>query len=70
MIVTKFGGSSLADAEQFEKVRNIINMDKQRVFVVPSAPGRSSKHDDKITDLLYQCHTLCEKKCLLPTYSN
>ena len=61
MIVTKFGGSSLADAKQFEKVRNIINMDKRRIFVVPSAPGRRFDQDDKITDLLYQCHTLCEK---------
>lgn len=55
-IVTKFGGSSLANAKQFEKVRNIINMDSRRVFVVPSAPGRRFKGDEKVTDLFYQFH--------------
>lgn len=57
-IVTKFGGSSLADAKQFEKVRNIINMDSRRIFVVPSAPGRRFNGDDKVTDLLYQFYRL------------
>jgi aspartate kinase len=52
-IVAKFGGSSLCDAGQFRKVRNILAMDARRVFVVPSAPGRRFDKDDKVTDLLY-----------------
>ncbi len=55
-IVTKFGGSSLADAGQFAKVKNILLMDADRKYVVPSAPGRRFKDDDKVTDLLYRCH--------------
>ncbi len=56
--VAKFGGSSLADACQFEKVRAIILMDPERAYVVPSAPGRRFDGDDKVTDLLYRCHKL------------
>lgn len=56
MIVTKFGGSSLADASQFKKVRNIIFENTDRRYVVPSAPGKRYPKDDKITDLLYLCH--------------
>ncbi len=55
-IVTKFGGSSLADAGQFAKVKEILLMDSRRQYVVPSAPGRRFKEDEKITDLLYSCH--------------
>ena len=55
-IVTKFGGSSLADAEQFAKVRRILFLDPARRYVVPSAPGRRFKEDEKVTDLLYRCH--------------
>ncbi|MGN1021659.1 MAG: aspartate kinase [Aristaeellaceae bacterium] len=55
-IVTKFGGSSLADAGQFAKVKAILDMDPARMYVVPSAPGRRFKEDDKVTDLLYRCH--------------
>lgn len=55
-IVTKFGGSSLADAGQFQKVREILLMDEARQYVVPSAPGRRFKEDDKVTDLLYRCY--------------
>lgn len=55
-IVTKFGGSSLANAEQFEKVKNIILSNKARKFVIPSAPGKRNSKDSKITDLLYLCH--------------
>ena len=57
-IVTKFGGSSLADAGQFKKVRDIVKLDSRRLFVVPSAPGRRFDGDDKVTDLLYKCHSL------------
>ena len=56
MIVTKFGGSSLADASQFKKVRNILLENTDRRYVVPSAPGKRHPKDDKITDLLYLCH--------------
>ena len=55
-IVTKFGGSSLADAGQFRKVKDILLMDEARQYVIPSAPGRRFKDDDKVTDLLYRCH--------------
>ena len=55
-IVTKFGGSSLADAGQFAKVKEILLMDEHRQYVVPSAPGRRFREDEKITDLLYSCH--------------
>lgn len=54
--VCKFGGSSLASAEQFAKARDIIQSDANRRFVVPSAPGKRTKQDQKITDLLYLCH--------------
>lgn len=56
MKVCKFGGSSLADAGQFKKVRQIIEADPQRVFIVPSAPGKRSAGDTKVTDLLYAYH--------------
>ena len=59
-IVTKFGGSSLADAGQFAKVKSILLMDEARQYVVPSAPGRRFKTDDKVTDLLYKCHRQAE----------
>ena len=51
--VTKFGGSSVADAHQFKKVKEIIQSDPNRRYVVVSAPGRRFKNDSKITDLLY-----------------
>ncbi len=56
MKVCKFGGSSLADAGQFNKVKQIIEADPQRVFIVPSAPGKRSADDTKVTDLLYAYH--------------
>lgn len=55
-IVTKFGGSSLASSEQFQKVKNIIMSNKNRRYVVPSAPGKRNSKDYKITDLLYLCN--------------
>ena len=54
--VTKFGGSSMADAGQYRKVRDIILADKQRRVVVVSAAGKAHKDDHKITDLLYLCY--------------
>ncbi|MCR5093850.1 MAG: aspartate kinase [Lachnospiraceae bacterium] len=53
--VVKFGGSSLADAEQFSKVGDIIRSDSDRCYVVPSAPGKRNTSDTKVTDLLYRC---------------
>ncbi len=50
--VVKFGGSSLASAEQFKKVKNIIDADESRVYVVPSAPGKRFSDDTKVTDML------------------
>jgi len=54
--VAKFGGSSLADAAQFKKVRDIVRMDGARRLVVVSAPGKRTGDDNKITDLLYLVH--------------
>lgn len=59
--VVKFGGSSLASAEQFMKVGNIIHADADRKFVVPSAPGKRFDKDTKVTDMLYNCYALAEK---------
>ena len=58
--VAKFGGSSLSDADQFRKVKDILLSDPDRRFVVPSAPGRRFKEDDKVTDLLYRCFKLAQ----------
>lgn len=54
--VTKFGGSSLASAEQFRKVAAIILADEARRYVVPSAPGKRFAEDVKVTDMLYACY--------------
>lgn len=54
MKVAKFGGSSVADANQFRKVADIIKSDDSRKFIVVSAPGKRHEHDFKITDLLIQ----------------
>lgn len=54
--VVKFGGSSLADAEGFKKVKDIIASDSARTAVVVSAPGKRFSGDNKVTDLLYLCH--------------
>ena len=54
--VVKFGGSSLASARQFKKVGDIIRSDKARRYVIPSAPGKRSSKDEKVTDMLYACY--------------
>ena len=59
--VVKFGGSSLASAEQFKKVGNIIRADKERKYVVPSAPGKRFSDDTKVTDMLYACYDLADQ---------
>ena len=56
--VLKFGGSSLADANQFRRVAEIIKADPSRRYVVASAPGKRTPRDIKITDLLYSCYEL------------
>ena len=58
--VVKFGGSSLASAEQFTKVGDIIRSDESRKYVVPSAPGKRNSKDTKVTDMLYACYDLAE----------
>ena len=58
--VVKFGGSSLASAEQFKKVGDIVRSDKSRKYVVPSAPGKRFGADTKVTDMLYQTYALAE----------
>lgn len=62
--VVKFGGSSLASAEQFQKVGKIIRQEEARRYVVPSAPGKRFPKDTKVTDMLYSCYHLAiqEKK--------
>ncbi len=59
--VAKFGGSSLADENQFKKVKAIINADPDRRYVVPSAPGKRFSDDIKITDMLYRCYELAKQ---------
>ena len=59
--VVKFGGSSLASAEQFMKVGAIIRADESRRYVVPSAPGKRFSDDTKVTDMLYGCYALAEQ---------
>lgn len=54
--VAKFGGSSVSSAEQFKKVRAIVDSDSSRRIVVVSAAGKRSSDDHKLTDLLYLCH--------------
>ncbi len=59
--VVKFGGSSLASAEQFKKVEKIIKADEARVFVVPSAPGKRTSDDTKVTDMLLHMYETAKK---------
>ena len=54
--VVKFGGSSLASAEQFQKAGSIIRAEESRRYVVPSAPGKRFSGDTKVTDMLYDCY--------------
>ena len=54
--VAKFGGSSLADAAQFQKVAEIIKDDPTRRYIVASAPGKRFADDIKVTDMLYACY--------------
>ena len=58
--VVKFGGSSIANAEQFQKVGEIIRSEESRRYVVPSAPGKRFDGDTKVTDMLYSCYEAAE----------
>ncbi len=62
MKVVKFGGSSLADAEQFRKVGAIIKADPTRHYVVASAPGKRFSEDTKVTDMLYRCYEMAKNR--------
>ncbi len=53
--VIKFGGSSVANAAQYKKIKNIVDSDSTRKIIVASACGKADKHDHKVTDLLYLC---------------
>lgn len=69
--VVKFGGSSLADAEHFRMVAEIIKADPSRRYVVPSAPGKRNRDDIKVTDMLYEFYRLVKEHApqnVLDTY--
>ena len=57
MKVVKFGGSSMADAGQYRKIRDILTADPTRKVVIVSAAGKRNSNDHKITDLLYLCYS-------------
>jgi aspartate kinase len=60
-LVCKFGGTSLADAACIRRAESIIRQDSRRRFVVPSAPGKRTPDDRKITDLLYAWHSIASQ---------
>lgn len=60
--VVKFGGSSLASAEQFAKAGDIVRSDEDRKYVVPSAPGKRNDKDSKVTDMLYDCYRAASRQ--------
>ena len=66
--VVKFGGSSLADAAHFKQVADIIRQDPTRRFVVPSAPGKRHKTDEKVTDMLYRCYEMVRNRESIDEY--
>ena len=68
--VVKFGGSSLADAEQFKKVAAIVKSDPNRRFVVASAPGKRFSNDVKVTDMLYHCYDMVRNREDITEYFN
>ncbi|MGB4408101.1 MAG: aspartate kinase [Sphaerochaeta sp.] len=61
MIVCKFGGSSVAEAPQIRKVKQIVDSDPRRQIVIVSAPGKRSKDDEKVTDMLYTCNAMVQQ---------
>lgn len=61
-IVCKFGGSSVASANQFRKIKAIVESDSTRKVIVVSAPGKKTSTETKLTDLLYSTYDLASKK--------
>ena len=57
----KFGGTSLAGPDELRAVADIVRRDPARRYIVPSAPGKRTPDDRKITDLLYLCHEAAEQ---------
>jgi len=68
--VVKCGGSSLADAEHFRIVKEIVTAENERRSVVPSAPGKRFPGDTKVTDILYKCYELAKKGENIESYFN
>ena len=68
--VVKFGGSSLADAEHFRRVAEIVKADPNRRYVVPSAPGKRFSEDTKVTDMLYRCYEMVRNHEDITQYYN
>ena len=66
--VVKFGGSSLADAEHFRRVADIVRSDPSRKYVVASAPGKRYPGDVKVTDMLYNCYEMIKEHEDIETY--
>ena len=61
MVVCKFGGSSVADAAQLRKIKQIIDSNPNRTIVIVSAPGKRRSDDEKVTDMLYGCAALVDQ---------
>ena len=59
--VIKFGGSSVADADQLRKIRTIVEADPERRYIVVSAPGKRHKADNKVTDMLIRCFEIQQR---------
>lgn len=57
MLVCKFGGSALRQAEDFRRVRQIMEADAARRWIIPSALGKRGAQDEKVTDLMYACQS-------------
>lgn len=65
LTVCKFGGSSLADAGCFRRVRDIIRADRCRRYIIVSAPGKTTDDNAKMTDMLIQAHAAPHERPLL-----
>ena len=60
--IAKFGGTSLAGAAQYMKVKDILLADSDRAVAVPSAPGKRYSDDTKVTDMLIECFANAKKR--------
>ncbi len=68
-VVCKFGGTSMATSRTMEQVKNIVLQNRDRHYVVVSAPGKAHKTDTKITDLLYRCADEASKTGQCPSFA-